>query len=170
MPNRPIVAVAPVASDALAVKDVRGNCRGAGDSAALLGVRRGAPSIPLHANPLLAHEADPHRSITSPVCRAGSVAPGCERLRIIMCQRRLPLDVRGVGLGALEPAGLSPMPRGAASTLRSLGAASILSGANCSEPATNLISRRFMGLSFRAHVPLVLLFLGYELGEICQFF
>jgi hypothetical protein len=55
-------------------------------------------------------------------------------------QRRLRVDVWAAGARA-------PLPplRGPAVDLRSAGAASTRSGANRCEPATNLISRRFMG-------------------------
>lgn len=47
--------------------------------------------------------------------------------------------------GASAPAGLAPL-RGRGARVRGAGAVSILSGANASEPATNLMLRRFMGV------------------------
>ena len=65
-------------------------------------------------------------------------------------QRRLRVGVRAAGTRARAP--LPPL-RGPAVDLRSLGAASTRSGANCCEPATNLISRRFMACFLSGPVP-----------------
>jgi hypothetical protein len=59
-------------------------------------------------------------------------------------QRRLRADVRR---GACDRADLGAL-RGPAAGLRNAAAAPILLGVNCSVPATNLISRRFIRTSF----------------------
>jgi len=70
----------------------------------------------------------------------------CERLLCIGRQRRLRASARPVSVGACDSVALRPRRRPAAG-LRNAGVASILSGAKGNEPATNLISRRFIGAS-----------------------
>jgi hypothetical protein len=80
-------------------------------------------------------------------CRAGIPSHSLREIARHVRQRDFlaALGVAGFRACVRTALGRFAGPRAA---LRSAGAASILSGANCSEPATNLISRRFMTTSF----------------------